>query len=149
MRRHEHITAFYIETLLLIVVFVSIILVLTGVFGLSRRRSSEAKLLTNAVTLSQNAAEALAAADSQASLLALLDEKNNAVPMPGTAGVMAFYDADMRPDPKGALRLDVTWLPEDTETGTLVRSVIQARYNGGEEPVYELKTAVYLREVTP
>ena len=42
MRRHEHITAFYIETLLLIVVFVSIILVLTGVFGLSRRRRGKA-----------------------------------------------------------------------------------------------------------
>ena len=149
MKRHEHIPAFFIETLLLVQDFVSVILVLTGVFGLARRRSGEAKLLTNAVTLAQNAAEAVAAADSDLSLLKLLDERDNAVRLRDTAGVMAFYDTEMRPDSKGALRVDVTWLPTQTDTGTLVQSVIEVRYNGQPEPVYRLDTAAYLRGVTP
>ena len=149
MRRHDHLTAFYIETLLLVMVFVSIILVLTGVFGLARKRASEAKLLTNAVTLSQNAAEAVAASHSDEALLKLLDERNNAVSMPDTAGVMAYYDVDMRPDPKGALRVDVTWLTEPQETGILTHSVIEVRYNGRTEPVYRLDTAAFRKEATP
>ena len=149
MRRHSHITGFYIETLLLVLVFIAIILSLTGVFGMARRRSAEARLLTNAVTLSQNAAEALAASDSPETLMALLDERDNALLMHGAPGVTASYDADMRPDPKGALRVDVSWQPEETDAGTLVRSVILTRWNGGEEPLYRLETAVYLRGVTP
>ena len=39
MKRNGHITAFYLETLLLIVVFIGIILVLTQVFGLGRVQS--------------------------------------------------------------------------------------------------------------
>ena len=37
MKRNGQITAFYFETLLLIVVFLSIILVLTQVFGMTRQ----------------------------------------------------------------------------------------------------------------
>ena len=46
MKKQEHITAFYVETLLLILVFIAIILVLTHVFGLGKVQSSRAKLLT-------------------------------------------------------------------------------------------------------
>ncbi|MBR6114891.1 MAG: hypothetical protein IKQ10_06855 [Oscillospiraceae bacterium] len=149
MNRHRQITAFYIETLVLILVFVSIILVLTGVFSLSKRDSREARRLTNAVTLSQSAAEAVSASGSEDELFALLDRGGNAVRMTGASGVTAFYDTDMRPDPQGALRVEVTWQPEMTGTGTIVRSVILARYSGEEEPVYRLETAVLLGEVSP
>jgi len=146
MKRKEHITAFYLETLVLILVFIAIILVLTSIFGMAKARSGEAKLLTNAVTLAGNAAEAVSAAGSEEELLSLLDREGNAQKMPDTAGVTAFYDTDMRPDPAGKLRLDVTWLPEEGEAGTLVRSAILVSYDGRTEPVYRLDTAVLLKE---
>ena len=62
MKKNGHITAFYLETLLLIVVFIGIILILTQVFGLGRVQSVEAGRLTDAVILAQNAAEAVSAA---------------------------------------------------------------------------------------
>ena len=57
MKKNGHITGFYLETLLLIVVFIAIILVLTQVFGLAQVQSVRAKQLTEAVTLAGNAAE--------------------------------------------------------------------------------------------
>ena len=60
----KHITSFYAETLILILVFVAVILTLTQVFGLAKKQSEEAKLLTSAVTLAQNAAEALSVSAS-------------------------------------------------------------------------------------
>ena len=36
MKKHSHITGFYVETLMMIVVFLLIILLLTQVFGRSR-----------------------------------------------------------------------------------------------------------------
>ena len=46
--RKNHITAFYVETLLLILVFITIILVLTHVFGLGRAQSAAARELNDA-----------------------------------------------------------------------------------------------------
>ena len=43
MKRNGQITAFYFETLLLIVVFLAIILVLTQVFGLARQQTAAAR----------------------------------------------------------------------------------------------------------
>lgn len=143
MKKH-HITAFYLETLLLILVFVSIILVLTDVFGLGHVQSVSAEELNTAVCLAQNAAEAVSASDSVEGLLALLDEGGNAEIMPDAAGVAARYDAAMEPDPAGVFRVEARWLPED---GGLVRSVIEVRRAERAEPVYTLNTAVYLREV--
>ena len=78
MKRKQHITAFYLETLLMIVVFISIILVLTRVFGSARVQSVEAKQLTSAVTLAQNTAEAVSASRSPEELLQILNEDGNA-----------------------------------------------------------------------
>ena len=144
--KRGHNTAFYLETLLLIVVFICIILVLTQVFALSKAQSSEARLLTNAVTLSEKAAEALSASRDTQELCLLLNENGNAFPMADTAGVEAFYTADLSPSPEGRLRVSVTWLPAAGETGTLVRSVIYVTYADNTEPLYRLETEVYLRE---
>ena len=57
MKQKRHITGFYIETLLLILVFVSIILVITNIFGMARVSSARARHLTTAVALAQNTAE--------------------------------------------------------------------------------------------
>ena len=104
MKRKQHITAFYLETLLMIVVFISIILVLTRVFGRARLQSVEAKRLTAAVTLAQNTAEAVSASGSPQDLLDLLNEKNNAILQPADAAddtvstvITALYDENLQP----------------------------------------------------
>ena len=103
MKKKQHITAFYLETLLMIAVFVSIILVLTRVFGSARAQSAKAKNLTAAVTLAQNAAEAVSASKSPQDLLALLGTDGNALlqedASTGEALVTAVYDTDLHPVP--------------------------------------------------
>ena len=59
----KHITSFYMETLLLILVFVAVILILTQVFGAARVSGTAAADLTRAVRLAANAAEAVSASD--------------------------------------------------------------------------------------
>ena len=85
----------------MIVVFVSIILVLTRVFGSAQAQSAEAKQLTAAVTLAQSTAEAVSVSKSPQDLLDLLGEDGNALLQEdgatGQALVTAVYDADMNP----------------------------------------------------
>ena len=88
----------------------------------------------------------MAASDSEAALLALLNENGNAAPLPDTAGVAARYGTDLRADPEGVYRVDVTWLPRESEGGALVSSVIQVRCGEAPEPIYTLETAVWIKE---
>ena len=69
-------------------VFVAVILTLTQVFGMAKKQSEEAKLLTAAVTLAQNAAEAFSVSENDEKLLALLDEGGNANLNPDRGGVL-------------------------------------------------------------
>lgn len=140
MKKHSHTTGFYLETLMLIVVFLLIILFLTQVFGLAQMQSTRAKRLNGAVILAQNAAEAVSASETPEDLLALLNANDNAFPMTDTAGVTARYDGELNPDAKGIYRLDVTWLPEKTENGTMIRSMAEVRCDETEAPVYRLET---------
>ena len=131
MKNRGHITGFYLETLLLIVVFIAIILVITQVFGIGKAQSTEARLLTNAVTLAQNAAEAFYAAEDEAALVTLLNENGNAAAPYGYTGALqpegvslitAHYSADMAPNPNRDYRLIVTvaWTDRgDAKEGTV------------------------------
>ena len=143
MKRDGQITAFYIETLLLIVVFLAVILVLTQVFGLAKQQSAAARQLTDAVVLAGNAAEAVSVSADPAELLALLNENGNAEELPGSSGVKARYDKEKNPDPQGAFCVEVSWQPEKTAGGTMISSVIQVRHGASEEPVYSLETASF------
>lgn len=140
--RMHRITAFYIETLVLTVVFIAVILVLMWVFALSGRMSTRAKLLTNAVHLAENAAEAVAASDSEDKLFALLDEAGRGNVTGPEEGEGSFfrvrYDGEMNPAADGSFRVDVTWEPQE---GDLVKSGITVYWN--EEVIYTLDTAVY------
>ena len=123
MNKKQHITAFYLETLLMIVVFISIILVLTRVFGRARVQSVQAKTLTAAVTLAQNTAEAVSASGSPGELARILDEGGNVFLTEGKEGgqalVTAAYDAGMTPVPltaeETAALQDVSLPPEGTD----------------------------------
>lgn len=142
MKKSSHVTAFYIETLLLIVVFIGVILILTGIFGLGRAQGAAAKELNNAVCLAQNAAEAVSASKSAEELLSILNENSNASLMPDGTGVSAFYGKNMEPDENGLYRVDVSWI--DDGSG-LIRSVIEVRCGEEAETVYSLETAVFIK----
>lgn len=151
--KNRHITAFYMETLVLAAVFTIVILVLARIFALSRQMGTDARILTNAVHLAENAAEAVAASDSAEALQRLLDENGNAERLEGSgtgeeAVIRARYDEDMNPLPDGSLWMDVTWEPEEAAPSGrgLVRSVITVNRSGEAEPVYTLETAVYIRK---
>ena len=149
MKRDGQITAFYFETLLLIVVFLVIILVLTQVFGLTIQQTAAARQLTDAVMLAGNAAEAVSISADPGELLSLLNENGNAAERSDSSGVTARYDDGKNPDPQGAYRVDVSWQPEKTARGTMISSVIQVSHGDSEEPVYRLETASFREEGTP
>jgi len=126
MKGEQHITSFYVEALLLIAAFIGILLALTRVFGLSRNESLRAKLLTNAVTLAENAADAFMAEETE----------------PRGAREDRFT-ADMAPDPAGVLAVRVAWQREE---GLLRGTVTVQR---GAETLYTLPLCKYVGEVSP
>ena len=144
MKKNGPITAFYLETLLLIVVFIGIILVLTQVFGLSRTQSREARRLTDAVILAQNGAEAVSAKSPQEAAALLAQETGTW----GTAvkgnGFLVRFDRSLRPDPEGNYTVLVSW---DDEGDGFVRSQINVFYGAERNPLYTLGTAAFHGEV--
>ncbi len=141
MGRKQHITAFYVEALLLISVFIGIILMLTRVYGAGRLHSASATQLTTAVTLAGNTAECVAGADSEEALLVLLNEAGNAAKEGG--GIRAMYNDSLLPDAGGAYTVLVTWEPEAGANGELVNSRITVSHAQVSSPLYTLETAVY------
>ena len=125
----KHITAFYFETLLMILVFVAMILVLSGVFGGARARSAEARHLTKAVDIAGSAAEAVAASSSPEELERTL----------GALGETTREDGKLTLR-EGEYLTEVTWEPD----GELTESKITVFWDGRE--VYSLATAVFTGE---
>ena len=138
MKRHQ-LTSFYLEALLLVVIFVAMILVLTGVFGAAKAQSVQAKRLSQAVTLAANAADAVAAADSLEQAAALLDEGGNVRIADGEFDA-AYRIADI--DGSGALHVIVRWTPS-AEDPSLIYSEIAVYAREGTAPIYTLDTAHY------
>ena len=148
MKSRNHITAFYLEALLLIAVFICIILVLTNVFGAGIIKSGDAEALTGSVTLAQNACEMASASSDGDELYGWLNEEENARILEGDVfKVEARYDEELSPDKDGKYILEISWEPEDGDREGLVRNKVSVRLDGFDEPVYSLETAVYLKEV--
>ena len=137
MKSKPHMTAFYIEALLMILVFGGIILSLTQVFGASRNESADAKTLTSAVCLAQNAAEAFAAAEKPEDLISILDKESKGhVQLGGAAeDLTGSYRTDMTPDPEGLLKLHMTWQERDDLLYAQIE-ILQA-----DQSIYTLETA--------
>lgn len=147
MKRTNHITAFYLETILLVIVFMGVIIVLTNIFGSSKKISSSAKQLNTAVCLAGNAAEAISASKSAQEAAKLMDADDN-VQITDQASASLFrvnYDEHMRPAEDGIYHVDVVWEPEASNTGTLVSGHISVLFGRSEDPVYTLDTAVFIR----
>lgn len=144
--RKRHITSFYIETLVLVAVFLPMVLVLARVFALSGDLSGKAERLTQAVHLAENAAEAVAASESLDTLQALLEEDGNVrVSQEGAQGsLQAWYGNGMEPVSGGEFRVEVSWLPVAAARGSFVESTVRVYWMEEAEPLYVLETAVYL-----
>ncbi len=145
MNNSRHTTAFYAETLLLVAVFAVVILIITRFFALGSRESAAAKNLTNAVTLAENAAEAISVSVSPEDLAKRLDEAGNARLENGQ--VVCHYDAGLSAAKvdDAVLTLSASWEPSP-ENPRLVRSQILVTDRSGAE-IYRLSTAVYIKEV--
>lgn len=142
-KKKRHITNFYLETLVLAAVFMVVILVLTRVFALSGRLSSRAEILTRAVHLAENAAEAVSASAAPGDLAELLEENGNAGQVwEGERCVLSLgYDRDMNPMSGGDFRVDITWQPGEDDS--FAESRVSVYWMGETDPVYELETAVW------
>lgn len=146
--RRRHVTNFYMETLILVVVLVAVILVLTKIFAFSADLSSRAGRLTRAVHLAENAAEAVAASDSIGTLRMLLEENGNVqIRQEGADNTLsAWYDEDMQPVSDGKFRVEVSWGLENA-AGDFAESTVSVYWMEETEPLYVLETAVYLGEM--
>ncbi len=114
MKGKHSITAFYMEMLVLIVVFVGVILTLTRMFALSKEQSSQARVLTRAVVLAENAAELVGEADGLEEIVERLGDT-------------------------GEFRVELSW----DESEDFVESEIQVYWLDGAEPVYTLRTGAF------
>ena len=125
----KQITSFYLESLLLVVLFTAILLVLMSVFSGAKVQSVQAERLTQAVLLAENAAEALAGSDSEESLQALLNENDN-TRLDGNVLIVSHdgYEVNITLDRSGAM----------------LYGDIRVTRNGQE--IYALETAVCVRE---
>ena len=147
--KQQHITAFYMEMLVLVAVFMVVILVLTEVFALSRKQSTQAGVLTDAVCLAENTAELIAASDSWTAFTALLGEGWR-IPTRNDAGRMircAHFDTaggEPSSDTTGNYYVEVEWFPAGEGDTGLMDGRIDVYWRNSTEPVYTLETAVYL-----
>lgn len=156
MRGQRSMTAFYLETVLMVIIFAIVLAILSQVFGLARNQSSEAEQLTNAVCLAQNTAEAVSASADAEDLLQLLDEDGNASlqTKEGGAVLTAYYDLQMQPVSEKAaakagescLRVETDWQPQQGQGGSYADSRISVYAGDGKTPLYTLDTGVYMRE---
>ena len=100
MKKENHITAFYIEVLLMTLVLIGIVLVLTQIFALGRRESAAARELTDAVCRRKTRRRPFLSARSRRSCARGWMRTGNAVLTPGEHGpvVSAGYDAALGAD---------------------------------------------------
>ena len=143
--KKQQLTSFYLEALLLVLVFVAMILVLTGVFGVSRAQSVKADRLSQAVTLAGNAAETVAAADSPEQAAQLLDEGGNVRLADGQLEGLYLADGSPCADGRGVLRLTVSWEASD-EYDSLVTNRIAVYDAEKDTLIYTLETACFRKE---
>ena len=124
-------TVFYMETVVLAIVFFLVIQSLAVTFTGSRQESEKAETLTSAVILAEKSAEAFAGTETEEELLAVLNENGNAYTE--DHAVICTYDRDMRPAAGGDLQVRITWQEEN-------------RFCTGEITVYASEKEIYRLE---
>ena len=131
MQNKQHATSFYIETLILVLVFTISILILTQVFGRARITSAEASDLTRAVRIAENIAESAHAANSYVELTAMMGS-SAAV---SENMITERFSADMKPSSDGLYEARVSW---EGDEGFVLYHISVSRDG---KVIYELNTA--------
>ncbi len=146
MNRKDHITAFYIETLILIVVFVVVILMLTNVFQAARIESVRARRLSDAVILAGNVAEAMSWTEEGEDLLSVLGGEGGAELMPDGRGLTVYYGEDHQADRNGPYMVSAVVVSEEQGAeaeSRLVTYEISVKDTQRGEVIYTLRTSVF------
>ena len=147
--KHAHVTAFYLETLLMILVFVAVILMLTQVFGQSRKLSAEAGYLSDAATISESVSAAVRASSDEDELFAALNwaEEKSGADVPT---IEVRFGEDLMPAVDGPYHVTVTWESTEGARGDYVESEITVNRTGIDEPLLTTHTGTYTgKEVRP
>ena len=148
-RKRSHSTAFYLETLLMILVFVTVILLLTQVFGASMRLSRDADVRTTAVTLSESVDQACLATVDDAELLAILTGNGTGYgSVTGKGSLEVYFGEDLKPSAKGPYKVTIERDLTKGVRGTYAETVITVYHESSDEPVLETNTAEYVKEVS-
>ncbi len=129
MRDKRHFTSFYVETLILVIVFMLIILVLTRVFGAARTMSADAADLSRAVRIAENIAESVSSRNNGGA--DPLSSSNAALPPESMR-----YDGAMRQSEDGEYLAEVSYEYDGMVT------VCHIEISRGGRSIYSLDTAV-------
>ena len=153
MKKRGEITAFYVETLLMVLVMIGILLVLAKVFGLAKGESVRAKRLTEAVTLAASTAEVLSAEEDIAAAGEKIGLEEWTV-VPGGANTEEAGANQAAASGSGVYRwrrnglfgkqisTEVLYQVKVTRTKVsedLAEDVIEIFAGGGSEPIYSLE----------
>lgn len=144
MKQGKRMTAFYLETLLLVAAFAVVILVLIQCFAASERSRRQARELNDAVYLARNAAEAAAESGDTAELLVLLG--GNAVAE--ESAMVLRYNEALEPDDEGIYRLRIFWDMPMGAGSTVSYDITVENAETGDE-LFDLSTAVNPRRDGP
>ena len=142
MRRSRGGAAFYVETLLLVLFLLASLTVLVQILGAAKRTSREARELSTAVSIAQNAAELFAASGSREDFAALLGAEKTAR---GT--LRAAYDVQggwTEDETQGAYVLEAVLDETPRQAGEMRTAHFVVTAADGDTVLYELDTQKYI-----
>lgn len=139
MKDRRRTTAFYMEMILLVAVLTGVVLMLADVFTTAKEQSSQAKTLTTAVRLAENAAEIVAGIQDRSEMVDMLGGGDSAACHLEMQKILARFNSSLAPDPDGGYCVEITWIDYDG----LISYNISVTWQEDSEQVYNLKTAVF------
>lgn len=147
MHRSRRGAAFYVETILLVLFLLFSLAVLVRMLGTAKQLSGEARQLSCAVRIAQDAAEQAAVCDSPEDLAALLDARQTE-----DGALIKAYDAQGAPLADGGQAADGTQAAysllcrvEQTAQGPGTLLTVHFTVSNESGVLYELETQKYLR----
>ena len=151
MERKNYSRIFYLETFILLFSFIAVILILSTVFASSKRKSMEARRLTDAVCIRENVAEmSISSTDIpslQSNLLSgseeVWDDKWTQKDDGSKAELSFPMDREtLLVDPDGGYAVSLKW---ENDEGLIMADITITR-PGGTEDIYTLSAARFLGE---
>ena len=151
MERKNYSRIFYLETFILLFSFIAVILILSTVFASSKRKSMEARRLTDAVCIRENVAEiSISSADIpslQSNLLSASEEVWNEewIELDAGSKTELSFPMDRKTllvDSEGGYTVSLKW---ENDEG-LITADITVTLSDGTEDIYSLSAARFLGE---